>query len=64
MKCIIAFALAAAIVIPTIAEAGTSCSSRKSGSTTITTCSNTYKAGGFSQCRSYRSGGTVKTTCR
>lgn len=44
------------------AEAGTTCTTRKSGSVSITTCS-----GGrfqYSQCRAYRSGSVIKTSCR
>ena len=47
----------------TAANAGTDCTTRKSGSVTITTCSGS-KAGSFSQCRSYMSGSVRKTSCR
>jgi hypothetical protein len=40
------------------ASAATNCTTRKSGSVTITSCS--YRGGGFSECRSYRSGSVVK----
>ncbi len=43
--------------------AGTDCTTRKSGSVTITSCSNT-KARSFTQCRSYMSGSVRKTSCR
>ena len=58
MKLIIALAL---LLLPTVAEAGTSCTTRKSGSVVIETCSGN---GGFVQCRSYWSGRTKKTYCR
>lgn len=45
------------------AVAGTDCTTRKSGSVTIETCTNT-RAKVFSQCRSYMSGSVRKTTCR
>lgn len=48
----------------TAASAATSCTTRKSGSVSITSCSNMYRGGGFSQCRSYKSGSVVKTSCR
>jgi hypothetical protein len=50
------------LLMPSLAEAGTSCTTRKSGSVTITSCSGSK--GGFSECRSYRSGSVVKTSCR
>ena len=56
-----AFILIATLLVPAIAEAGTSCTTRKSGSTTITSCSG---KSGFSECRSYRSGSVIKTSCR
>jgi len=59
-----ALTMALAIMLPVLAQAGTSCTSRKSGSVTITSCSNTYRSGGFSQCRSYMSGSVKKTSCR
>jgi hypothetical protein len=43
--------------------AGTDCTTRKSGSVTITSCSDT-KARSFTQCRSYMSGSVRKTSCR
>jgi len=45
------------------AYAGTDCTTRKSGSTTITTCSDT-RNNSFTQCRSYKSGSVTKTSCR
>jgi hypothetical protein len=61
--------VAAAIVVLTwtaasTASAAVSCTTCKSGRITVTSCSNTYKAGGYSECRSYRSGRVVKTSCR
>ena len=47
----------------TAANAGTDCTTRKSGSVTITTCSSS-KHTSFSQCRSYMSGRVRKTSCR
>jgi hypothetical protein len=52
------------VLVPAIAEAATSCTTRKSGSTVITSCSNPRQGhSGFSTCRSYKSGSVVKTTC-
>lgn len=57
-----AFLLAAALVLlPALAEAGTSCTTRKSGSVTITHCSNSK--GPSTTCRSYWSGSVRKTSC-
>ena len=71
MKMIALIALAtllALIAWPMVAEpaeaGSTSCTTRKSGSTTITSCSNNYRGGGLSQCRSYMSGSVRKTSCR
>jgi hypothetical protein len=50
------------LLLPTLAEAGTSCSTRKSGSTTITSCSSSGQRGSTT-CRSYYSGSTKKTYC-
>ena len=41
MKTLFAISFVLAIVLPSLAEAGTSCTARRSGSVTITTCSNT-----------------------
>ena len=46
------------------AEAGTSCTTRKSGSVTITSCSDSGHQSNFTQCRSYMSGSVRKTSCR
>ena len=46
------------------ATAGTSCTTRKSGSETITSCSSSGHGNTSSQCRSYKSGSVVKTNCR
>ena len=64
MKIVISIALALAVLLPTVAEASTSCTTRKSGSTTITSCSRSGHGYSFTQCRSYRSGSVVKTSCR
>lgn len=45
------------------ASAGTSCTTRQSGSVTITSCSGTYGQRHHSTCRSYKSGNVVKTSC-
>ena len=63
MKIVISIAMALAIVIPTFAEAGTSCTSRKSGSTTITSCSGSGHNARSTTCRSYYSGSVRKTSC-
>ncbi|MBO4228369.1 hypothetical protein [Bradyrhizobium neotropicale] len=44
-----------------VAQAGTDCVTRKSGSVSVTTCGSGKS---FSQCRSYRSGSVIKTSCR
>ena len=46
------------------ASAGTSCTTRKSGSVTITSCSDSGHQSNFTQCRSYMSGSVRKTSCR
>jgi hypothetical protein len=46
------------------ASAGTDCTTRKSGSVTITTCTDSGHKSNFQQCRSYMSGSVRKTTCR
>ena len=53
-----------ALVMPTLAEAGTTtnCTTRKSGSATMTSCSGSKS--GFSECRSYMSGSVRKNSCR
>jgi hypothetical protein len=53
ISCLIAMLLVVA------AGAATTCTTRKSGSVTITSCSSPH-----SQCRSYYSGRVLKTTCR
>ena len=63
MKFVIALTLAAAVVIPTIADAGTSCTTRKSGSVTITSCSGSGHHARSTTCRSYMSGSYRKTSC-
>ena len=46
------------------ATAGTSCTTRKSGSVVITSCSDSGHNSNYRQCRSYKSGSVVKTSCR
>jgi hypothetical protein len=62
MKTIVT-ALALLCLAQISAEASTSCVTRKSGSTTITSCSDSGYRSNYRQCRSYRSGSTVKTSC-
>lgn len=65
MKALIAILTALAVLAPSAALAGADCTTRKSGSVVITTCSNSDNPKSFNtQCRSYRSGGVVKTSCR
>jgi hypothetical protein len=59
MRTLIVIAL---LLLPSLAVAATGCTTRKSGSVTITTCSN--KTGFNTHCRSYMSGSTRKTSCR
>jgi hypothetical protein len=53
----------ALLAMTVTAQAGTSCTTRKSGSTTITSCSSSGHGNTSSTCRSYRSGSVVKTSC-
>jgi hypothetical protein len=55
---------AIALLAPGFADAGTSCTTRQSGSTTITSCSDSGHNSNYRQCRSYKSGSTIKTSCR
>lgn len=48
------------LILPNPSDAA-SCTTRRSGSVTITTCTDKKF---FSQCRSYKSGSVIKTTCR
>ena len=52
--------LLTAFLLPNPSEAA-SCTTRRSGSVSITTCDGKDF---YSQCRSYRSGSVVKTSCR
>jgi hypothetical protein len=52
--------LLVAFLLPNPSDAA-SCTTRKSGSVTITTCDGKNS---YSQCRSYRSGSVIKTHCR
>lgn len=58
--------VAVLVVLAGEASAGTDCTTRKSGSVTIETCSGTGRDSGrnYSQCRSYMSGSVRKTSCR
>jgi len=47
----------------TAAQAGTSCTTRKSGSTVITSCSDSGHRSNMTTCRSYKSGSVTKTSC-
>lgn len=60
MKTLIAIALVLFVILP--AAAATNCQTRKSGSITITSCSDSK--GGSMICRSYMSGSVRKTFCR
>lgn len=65
MKPLLAILAALAILAPSVVEAGTDCTTRKSGSVTIVTCSDSSNPKSLSQqCRSYRSGSVIKTSCR
>lgn len=51
------------LLISTSAHAATECTTRKSGSVVIETCTNT-RENKFEQCRSYKSGSVWKKSCR
>lgn len=55
--------IVASLFISTAASAATECTTRKSGSVSIETCTDT-KRKVFTQCRSYMSGSVRKTSCR
>ena len=63
MKLLLAALITIAVLAPGVVAAGTDCVTRKSGSVTITTCSDSNPSS-YSQCRSYRSGSVTKTSCR
>lgn len=63
MKTVIAIATLLALLAPDLAAAGTSCTTRKSGSVTITSCSSSGSNGRSTTCRSYMSGSVRKTSC-
>jgi len=66
MKTTSQFVLIAATAIligSTLAEAATSCTTRKSGSVTITSCSDSGHQSNSRTCRSYMSGSVRKTSC-
>jgi hypothetical protein len=52
------------VLMTQFAVAGTDCTTRKSGSVTITTCTDARAKPSFVQCRSYMSGSVRKTSCR
>jgi hypothetical protein len=62
MTKIIAIATALAFLLPSLAEAGTTCRSYKSGSYTKTYCSHSGHQRSTS-CTSYMSGSVRKTSC-
>jgi len=55
--------LCAILISSSTAIAGTSCTTRKSGSETITSCSDSGHNSNSRQCRSYKSGSVTKTYC-
>ena len=59
----LSLALILVILMPTFTYAGTSCTTRKIGSVTITSCSRASQPSGYTTCRSYKSGSVVKTSC-
>ena len=59
---ILSTAIATLVAIST-ANAGTSCTTRKSGSTVITSCSDSGHYPNRRTCRSYKSGSVTKTYC-
>ena len=61
---ILALSIAIVSLFTAAASAGTSCTTRKSGSVVITSCSDSGHNSNYSQCRSYKSGSVVKTSCR
>jgi len=59
--------LAAIVLLASSASASTDCTTRKSGSVTIVTCSHSPSRGRVqfnTHCRSYKSGSVTKTYCR
>ena len=66
MRLLLASVITAVLLLVTttiFSFAGTSCTTRKSGSVTITSCSDSGHRSNYTQCRSYRSGSVVKTSC-
>jgi hypothetical protein len=64
MTNLIAVLIALALLLPSVAEAGTDCVTRRSGSVTIVTCSDSDNPRAFNtRCRSYKSGSVTKTSC-
>jgi hypothetical protein len=56
-----AAALFVTVLLPHHADAGIKCTTRKSGSVTVTTCDG---KDGHSECRSYKSGSVIRTNCK
>jgi hypothetical protein len=56
-----AAALLVAFLLPNLADASTNCTTRKSGSKTITTCTGKNFR---SECRSFKQGSVIKTECQ
>jgi hypothetical protein len=62
---LIAILLGVAVLLPSVAVAGSDCVTRRSGSVVITTCSDSSNPKAFNtHCRSYKSGSVTKTSCR
>lgn len=55
--------LLGAVLLATEAGAGTTCTTRMSGSVKIETCTDS-RANTFEQCRTYKSGNVRKKSCR
>jgi hypothetical protein len=65
MKFLIAILLGVAVLLSSVAVAGSDCVTRRSGSVVITTCSDSSNPKAFNtHCRSYKSGSVTKTSCR
>ena len=59
----IAIATLLALLVPSLVEASTSCTTRRSGSVEIVSCSSSGHNARSTTCRSYWSGRVKKTTC-
>jgi hypothetical protein len=65
MRTLLAVLAAVALLAPSVVAAGSDCTTRRSGSVVIVTCSNSDNPRAFnSSCRSYKSGNVTKTSCR